>query len=394
MPFISKITMPSGGNPYDLRDNASMHFLGKTTTDVTVTPAPTTIVIDGNNVDVRVNDLVLYGTNNSNYLYNGTVWVLISESATVPDVPVQDIKVDDVSILNTTTHSADIATTGNYDSDTNPIATQKYVDDAIEDIPEPMIFTGSIILTADSSDTSKASISVSSPASASDIAKGFTYKVTSIAASPVYTGSLKVGDTLIAAKKAPVVTAAWVADTDWIIVPSGDETGYVVGKASGTTQDNLVKWGADGYTIDDAGVAIETTLTTNSNAKVPTSQAIASYISTEIGKLDGVITGSGAVSKTITSLSETDGVVSASFADISIPVSQVNNVSATTTIHNPTKETVAKTVATATPSGTSPDNEVTWCSVQNETLSLYKIGYTTGDSITTTDVSNVVVKTS
>lgn len=65
----------------------------------------------------------------------------------------------------------------------------------------------------------------------------------------------------------------------------------------------------------------------------------------------------------------------------------VKTAGATGTIHNPTKQTVAKTVVAAAPTATAPANEITYYSVANETLSLYKLGYTTGDSITTSDVT-------
>lgn len=65
----------------------------------------------------------------------------------------------------------------------------------------------------------------------------------------------------------------------------------------------------------------------------------------------------------------------------------VKTAGTTDTIHNPTKVTVAKTVVAAAPSATAPDNAITYYSVANETLSLYQLGYTTGDSITTSDVT-------
>ena len=54
---------------------------------------------------------------------------------------------------------------------------------------------------------------------------------------------------------------------------------------------------------------------------------------------------------------------------------------------NPTKVTVAKTVVAAAPGTTAPSNNITYYSVSGETLSLYQLGYTTGDSITTSDVT-------
>lgn len=75
---------------------------------------------------------------------------------------------------------------------------------------------------------------------------------------------------------------------------------------------------------------------------------------------------------------------------VSAPTIGVKTAGATTTISNPTAVTVAKTVVAAAPDATAPDNAITYYSVANETLSLYQIGYTTGNSITT---DSVTVKT-
>ena len=104
-------------------------------------------------------------------------------------------------------------------------AVDTYVQSAISELTGPMTFKGGATITADSTDTTKCSIAVTNPASSSSIKKGFTYKITSIAASPEYTGTLKVGDTLIADKNSPKVDATWTADTDWTVIPSGDEEG-------------------------------------------------------------------------------------------------------------------------------------------------------------------------
>ena len=106
------------------------------------------------------------------------------------------------------------ATTQSASDNSDKLATTKYVDTAVGNLPKPMVYTGAITLTADSTDTTKASITVTAPASASNIKEGFTYKVATIASSPAYTGTLKVGDTFIASKNAPTVSASWVADTD------------------------------------------------------------------------------------------------------------------------------------------------------------------------------------
>lgn len=75
---------------------------------------------------------------------------------------------------------------------------------------------------------------------------------------------------------------------------------------------------------------------------------------------------------------------------VAAPTISVDTAGTTTSIKNPTSVTVAKTVVAAAPGATAPANSLTYYSVSDETLSLYQLGYTTGDSITT---ANVTVKT-
>ena len=70
-------------------------------------------------------------------------------------------------------------------------------------------------------------------------------------------------------------------------------------------------------------------------------------------------------------------------------ISVVGTGGSTTTIKNPTSVTVAKTVVAAAPGATAPSNAITYYDVTNQNLRLYQLGYTTGASITT---SNVTVK--
>ena len=72
---------------------------------------------------------------------------------------------------------------------------------------------------------------------------------------------------------------------------------------------------------------------------------------------------------------------------VAAPEISVSSAGSTTTIHNPTKETVTTAVTAAAPGATAPNNAITYYSVSDETLSLYQIGYNTGDSITTSDVT-------
>lgn len=74
---------------------------------------------------------------------------------------------------------------------------------------------------------------------------------------------------------------------------------------------------------------------------------------------------------------------------VAAPTISVATAGSTTTIKNPTSVTVAKTVVAAAPGAAAPNNNLTYYAVSGEVLSLYQLGYTTGDSITT---SNVTVK--
>lgn len=75
---------------------------------------------------------------------------------------------------------------------------------------------------------------------------------------------------------------------------------------------------------------------------------------------------------------------------VAAPTISVKTAGSTETVKNPTSVTVAKTVVAVAPGSTAPANNLTYYAVSGETLSLYQLGYTTGASITTT---NVTVKT-
>ena len=74
---------------------------------------------------------------------------------------------------------------------------------------------------------------------------------------------------------------------------------------------------------------------------------------------------------------------------VSAPSISVSSAGTTTTIKNPTKQTVVKSVDAVAPGGTAPSNPLTYCAYDSatETLSLYQLGSTTGDSISTSDVT-------
>ena len=72
---------------------------------------------------------------------------------------------------------------------------------------------------------------------------------------------------------------------------------------------------------------------------------------------------------------------------VGAPAISLSSAGATSTIHNPTKATVMTSFATAAPGATAPSNAITYYDVVNESLRFYQMGYITGDSITTSDVT-------
>lgn len=199
----------------------------------------------------------------------------------------------------------------------------QWVDDS--GIKDPMSWEGVITLTADSADTTKCSISVSAPASAADIKGGFIYKVSSIASSPAYTGTLKIGDMFVAAKDAPVVTAAWVEDTDWNIIPSGDEPEYTAAAGGGLQ--------------------------------------LTGEFHNEFGHSNTPIT-----PKT----------------DLGIVKVKYDALGHITESEDALTDTAVTGLVTATPTDPDPANKITYYSYANERLTLHKIGYTTDNRFVST----------
>ena len=110
----------------------------------------------------------------------------------------------------------------------------------------------------------------------------------------------------------------------------------------------------------------------------------------------GSYTPSGTISFTTTStiptVSPTTGTATYTpSGTVSAPTISVATEGDTAIIKNPTSTFCAKAVVVAPPGTNVPQNNLTYYSVAGETLSLYMIGYTSGQSITT---SNVEVKTS
>ena len=248
-------------------------------------------------------------------------------------------------------------------------AVAEYVDDAIDALPKPMVFKGGITLTADSTDTTLCSLTL--PSGITTIKEGYTFKVVAIASSPVYTGNIKVGDTLYANKDNAKTTADWVVDTDWTITPSGDEPSGTVTEV--TASDGIIAYdnATHGSSISDNGnikLALVTNHTTTANAGDALSTADRSYplaldgngklatnvpwtdttyefadgynastnkgatvatVTNAIGELDVSGTNAFGAGKTISSWSETDGKVNITSQDISITGSQISDIDTT-----------------------------------------------------------------
>lgn len=146
------------------------------------------------------------------------------------------------------------------------------------------------------------------------------------------------------------------------------------------------------FTGSSSNVTI--TATTNSSGNYQPAGSISGTTFTGASMTStGKFTPAGSVSLSNTNQTTTVSKASSGTAtytpegSVAAPTISVKTAGATTTVKNPTKVTVAKTVVAAAPGATAPSNNITYYSVANETLSLYQLGYTTGDSITTSDVT-------
>ena len=128
------------------------------------------------------------------------------------------------------------------------------------------------------------------------------------------------------------------------------------------------------------------TYTPAGTISVPTFSGTAATITVK-GTPSGIVTATTSEKTTTVSPASSGTATYTPAGSVSTPTISVATAGSTTTIKNPTSVTVTKTIATATPGATSPDNAITYYDVSNETLRLYQLGYTTGASITTADVT-------
>ena len=190
-------------------------------------------------------------------------------------------------------------------NDSNILATQQYVKDQVGSVAEAMLYKGVV-------DGTHA-------LPANGYKAGWTYKV---AADGTYAGKVcEMGDLIIANKPYAAGTAS---NDDWDVIQTNID-GAVVGPASAVNLNIAAFDGTTGKLIKDAGVAIETTLSASSDAKVPTSKAVKDAITGAVNALD-ITAISNTAGKTVATITEQDGVVGATFQDIQITESQVTNL--------------------------------------------------------------------
>ena len=421
MPYISKIKLNPEASAYDLRDNAAEHFLGKSTNTITDNTAVTgSYTIDGATVQadaIKENDVITDSTGHqfiARTVSNTLTWVKITPTA--PSAEVQDVDVDGTSVLNTTNHHAEFATTGAisgedaYDGDSasenyNPIATKAYVDAAVEELPQAMIFRGTLGTTG----------TIASLPTASADTVGDVYKV--IEAGTYATQAAEVGDLFIGTE----VEGTPVTYT-WTLVPSGDVpagtvtqitagTGLTTADGAPITSEGTIKANLDSETaidstdpdfkyvgVDSTGkLAYNTPSTVDDATNYPynndstsadynplaTKKSAAAQITAAIGELDKTLTNSGttvsevvypAAATTITKITETDGILSDAGTDfvvtpISIANAQVNDITRTGAVTGFAESTTVLTDVNTTESG-------------GANIAFVDIGKTTADSDT------------
>lgn len=138
---------------------------------------------------------------------NGTALTVTSKAVDITAIPLSIITgADDLQAIEALSGTSGILKKTAADTwalDTSTYATESYVDTAISNLPEPMVFKGSV-------GTDGTVTWANLPAAAASN-EGFTYKV--ITAHTAETGkpAAEVGDTIIS------------TGSEWVVIPSGDE---------------------------------------------------------------------------------------------------------------------------------------------------------------------------
>lgn len=200
---------------------------------------------------------------------------------------------------------AGVGTSGNA-----VLATQQYVLDSIGGVAGAMVFK----------DVVNGSTKV---LPTTGYKAGWTYEV---AVAGTYAGqTCEVGDMIICVKNFDTTAS----DSDWAVIQKNLD-GAVIGPASSVTTNIAVFDGTSGKLLKDGGAKIvETVSGESTNAQVPTAAAVHTAIGNAIGDLDvsDLVqdTEGSMAGKTLLTLSETDGEITATFQDIKIESSQIKD---------------------------------------------------------------------
>ena len=253
----------------------------------------------------------------------------------------------------TGTPTAPTATSG---TNTTQIATTAFVKSAIDGIPTPMQFKGTV---------GTGGTITSLPTATTDN-KGYVYKAISAGTSPV---TYKVGDTLVSDGSA------------WVVIPSGDEP-------SGTVTNVATGVGLTGGAITSTGtikakLRSETALTNDSAAATETSGRVypvavdkSGYLSVNVPWTDHTY---NVYDKTLTLKSGTTNVAqftSNSNTDVTVLIEGSGGTTVTPDATNKKFTISTPTLATVATSGSYSDlsNKPTIPTVYNATLSIKKNG--------------------
>lgn len=138
-------------------------------------------------------------------------------------------------------------------------------------------------------------------------------------------GTLSIANTPSGGQQTTSSLRKFTYDANGMVTASTSvsDTSIVGSVTYDTTASKLKRTALDGTTSTDivsVATAVDTTSGTSS-----TDLITAGAVNTAIAGMDGVITGSASSNKTLTAFSEANGVVTATFGDISITSSQINN---------------------------------------------------------------------
>lgn len=176
MPYIKQITLPSGST-YDIRDAEAEHYKGTLGSGGDIGTLPTA------------------STDNKGDLYSViTAGTYAGKTAVVDDLFMSD----GTAWILIQTHDTTYQTTDTVTEDSTALVTSGGVWDAINNLPEPMIFKGTLGTGG----------TITILPTASELNEGFTYKV--ITAGTYASQEAKVGDVFVS------------NGTEWILIPAGD----------------------------------------------------------------------------------------------------------------------------------------------------------------------------